>query len=248
MELLDKKVIVTGGASGFGLGIVKKFLNNGAKVVIADQNKTLADEQAQKLGSNAFSIETDVSNEESIENLKKQTKLTIGDPDILVNNAGITHLPDFVENISLDEFEKVLNVNVKSVFLITKAFIPKMKEVKSGVILNIASTAGISPRPKLTWYNATKGWMITATKSLAVELAPHNIRVNAINPVAGETPLLKKFMGEDTPEIRAKFLSTIPLGRFSTPEDMGNTAVFLCSEKANMITGVALEVDGGRCI
>ena len=248
MELLDKKVIVTGGASGFGLGIVKKFLNNGAKVVIADQNKTLADEQAQKLGSNAFSIETDVSNEESIENLKKQTKLTIGDPDILVNNAGITHLPDFVENISLEEFEKVLSVNVKSVFLITKAFIPKMKEVKSGVILNIASTAGISPRPKLTWYNATKGWMITATKSLAVELAPYNIRVNAINPVAGETPLLKKFMGEDTPEIRAKFLSTIPLGRFSTPEDMGNTAVFLCSEKANMITGVALEVDGGRCI
>ena len=248
MELLNKKVIVTGGASGFGLGIVKKFLNNGAKVVIADQNKTLADEQAQKLGSNAFSIETDVSNEESIENLKKQTKLTIGDPDILVNNAGITHLPDFVENISLDEFEKVLNVNVKSVFLITKAFIPKMKEAKSGVILNIASTAGISPRPKLTWYNATKGWMITATKSLAVELAPYNIRVNAINPVAGETPLLKKFMGEDTPEIRAKFLSTIPLGRFSTPEDMGNTAVFLCSEKANMITGVALEVDGGRCI
>ncbi len=198
MELLDKKVIVTGGASGFGLGIVKKFLNNGAKVVIADQNKTLADEQAQKLGSNAFSIETDVSNEESIENLKKQTKLTIGDPDILVNNAGITHLPDFVENISLDEFEKVLNVNVKSVFLITKAFIPKMKKAKSGVILNIASTAGISPRPKLTWYNATKGWMITATKSLAVELAPYNIRVNAINPVAGETPLLKKFMGEDT--------------------------------------------------
>ena len=248
MELLDKKVIVTGGASGFGLGIVKKFINNGAKVVIADQNKTLADEQAQKLGSNAFSIETDVSNEESIENLKKQTKLTIGDPDILVNNAGITHLPDFVENISLEEFEKVLNVNVKSVFLITKAFIPKMKEAKSGVILNIASTAGISPRPKLTWYNETKVWMITATKSLAVELAPYNIRVNAINPVAGETPLLKKFMGKDTPEIRAKFLSTIPLGRFSTPEDMGNAAVFLCSEEANMITGVALEVDGGRCI
>ena len=175
MELLDKKVIVTGGASGFGLGIVKKFLNNGAKVVIADQNRTLADEQVQKLGRNAFSIETDVSNEESIENLKKQTKLTIGDPDILVNNAGITHLPDFIENISLEEFEKVLNVNVKSVFLITKAFVPKMKEDKSGVILNIASTAGISPRPKLTWYNATKGWMITATKSLAVELAPYNI-------------------------------------------------------------------------
>ena len=181
-------------------------------------------------------------------NLRSESKKIFGQPDIIVNNAGITHMPDFIENISYEEFEKVLNVNVKSVFLMSKAFVPEMKKRKSGVILNIASTAGISPRPKLTWYNATKGWMITATKSLAVELAPFKIRVNAINPVAGETPLLKTFMGEDTPEIRQKFLSTIPLGRFSTPEDMGNAAVFLCSEKASMITGVALEVDGGRCI
>jgi 3-oxoacyl-[acyl-carrier protein] reductase len=123
-----------------------------------------------------------------------------------------------------------------------------MKARKSGVILNIASTAGVSPRPRLTWYNASKGWMITATRSMAVELAPHGIRVNALNPVAGETPLLKSFMGEDTPEVREKFLATIPLGRFSTPQDMGNAACFLCSDEASMVTGVALEVDGGRCI
>ena len=123
-----------------------------------------------------------------------------------------------------------------------------MKKHNYGVILNIASTAGVSPRPRLSWYNASKGWMITATKGMAVELAPYGIRVNAINPVAGETPLLKTFMGEDTPEIRKKFLSTIPIGRFSTPEDIGSAAVFLCSDKASMITGVAMEVDGGRCI
>ena len=248
MELNKKNIIVTGGASGFGLGIVEKFINNGAKVIIADRNADLAKEEADKLGQSAYSINTDVSNLKSIENLRNEAMKIFGHPDIIVNNAGITHMPDFIENISYEEFEKVLNVNVKSVFLMSKAFVPEMKKRKSGVILNIASTAGISPRPRLTWYNATKGWMITATKSLAVELAPFKIRVNAINPVAGETPLLKTFMGEDTPEIRQKFLSTIPLGRFSTPEDMGNAAVFLCSEKASMITGVALEVDGGRCI
>tara|TARA_B100000989_G_scaffold2508_1_gene1696 strand:+ start:12588 stop:13334 length:747 start_codon:yes stop_codon:yes gene_type:complete len=248
MELNKKNIIVTGGASGFGLGIVEKFINNGAKVIIADRNADLAKQEADKLGQSAYSINTDVSNLKSIENLRNEAIKIFGHPDIIVNNAGITHMPDFIENISYEEFEKVLNVNVKSVFLMSKAFVPEMKKRKSGVILNIASTAGISPRPRLTWYNATKGWMITATKSLAVELAPFKIRVNAINPVAGETPLLKTFMGEDTPEIRQKFLSTIPLGRFSTPEDMGNAAVFLCSEKASMITGVALEVDGGRCI
>ena len=248
MELNKKNIIVTGGASGFGLGIVEKFINNGAKVIIADRNADLAKQEADKLGQSAYSINTDVSNLKSIENLRNEAMKIFGHPDIIVNNAGITHMPDFIENISYEEFEKVLNVNVKSVFLMSKAFVPEMKKRKSGVILNIASTAGISPRPRLTWYNATKGWMITATKSLAVELAPFKIRVNAINPVAGETPLLKTFMGKDTPEIRQKFLSTIPLGRFSTPEDMGNAAVFLCSEKASMITGVALEVDGGRCI
>jgi 3-oxoacyl-[acyl-carrier protein] reductase len=153
-----------------------------------------------------------------------------------------------MEDVTEEEFDRVMAVNTKSVFLTAKHIIPHMKLRGTGAVLNVASTAGVSPRPRLNWYNASKGWMITATKTMAIELAPEGVRVNAINPVAGETPLLKSFMGEDTPEIRAKFISTIPIGRFSTPEDMGNAACFLCSDEASMITGVALEVDGGRCI
>jgi 3-oxoacyl-[acyl-carrier protein] reductase len=153
-----------------------------------------------------------------------------------------------MEDITEDDFDRVLAVNAKSVFLAAKTIVPHMKANGGGAILNVASTAGVSPRPRLSWYNASKGWMITATKSMAVELAADGVRVNALNPVAGETPLLKSFMGEDTPEVRAKFLSTIPIGRFSQPEDLGNAACFLCSDEASMITGVAMEVDGGRCI
>jgi 3-oxoacyl-[acyl-carrier protein] reductase len=171
-----------------------------------------------------------------------------GAVDILVNNAGVTHPPQPMEEVSEADFDRVVAVNAKSVYLTAKHLVPHFKANGRGVILNVASTAAVSPRPRLTWYNATKGFMVTATKSMAVELAPLGIRVNAINPVAGETPLLKTFMGEDTPEIRAKFLATIPLGRFSTPEDIGNAACFLCSDEASMITGVALEVDGGRVI
>jgi len=171
-----------------------------------------------------------------------------GQIDILVNNAGITHLPQPMEEVSEAEFDRVLAVNAKSVFLTARHIVPLMKAAGRGAILNVASTAGVSPRPRLSWYNASKGWMITATKAMAIELAPFGVRVNAINPVAGETPLLKSFMGEDTPEIRARFLATIPLGRFSTPEDMANAALFLCSDEAGMVTGVAMEVDGGRCI
>ena len=168
--------------------------------------------------------------------------------DIVVNNAGTTHLPAPMETIEEDEFDRVFNVNCKSVYLTAKHFVPHFKENKSGVILNIASTAGVSPRPNLNWYNSSKGWMILASKTMAVELAPFGIRVNVINPVAGETPLLKSFLGEDTPEMRGKFLSTIPLGRFSMPEDIASAALFLCSDAASMITGANLEVDGGRTI
>ena len=157
-------------------------------------------------------------------------------------------MPMPLEDVSEEDFDRVLSVNAKSVFLTAKAFVPSMKARGSGAILNVASTAGVSPRPNLNWYNASKGWMITATKAMAVELAPYGVRVNALNPVAGETPLLKSFMGEDTPEIRAKFLATIPMGRFSQPEDLGQAATFLCSDAASLITGVALEIDGGRCI
>ncbi len=246
MRLAGKKAIVTGGASGFGYGIAEKFINEGAQVLIADINKDAAHEAAAKLG--AFGTACDVAKDLDVAALAKTAQEKMGCIDILVNNAGITHLPAAMEEISEEDFDRVLNVNAKSVYLSAKHIVPIMKSQGAGVILNVASTAGVSPRPRLSWYNASKGWMITATKAMAIELAPAGIRVNAINPVAGETPLLKSFMGEDTPEVREKFVSTIPIGRFSTPEDMGNAAAFLCSDEASMITGVAMEVDGGRCI
>ncbi|MHA3914969.1 glucose 1-dehydrogenase [Halovulum sp. GXIMD14793] len=242
MRLKGKRVIVTGGASGFGAGIVRKFVVEGADVMIADINADAAAELAADLGQTAQQV--DVASDASVAAMAKLWP----EVDILVNNAGITHLPALMEDVAEDDFDRIFAVNAKSVYLTAKHFVPAMKARGSGAILNVASTAGLSPRPKLSWYNASKGWMITATKAMAVELAPHGVRVNALCPVAGETPLLASFMGEDTPEMRAKFLSTIPLGRFSTPEDMGNTAAFLCSDEAGMITGAALEVDGGRCV
>ncbi|EAQ14540.1 glucose 1-dehydrogenase [Maritimibacter alkaliphilus] len=246
MRLQDKTAIVTGGGSGFGAGIVRKFAAEGAKVCVADINLDAAQTIAEEVGGVALSV--DVGKAASVEAFARDVKAALGDIDILVNNAGVTHLPKPMEEVTEDEFDRVLTVNAKSVYLMARAFVPDMKAAGKGAILNIASTAGLSPRPNLNWYNASKGWMITATKTMAVELAPFGIRVNALAPVAGETPLLKSFMGEDTPEMRAKFVSTIPLGRFSTPEDMGNAACFLCSDEASMVTGVAMEVDGGRCI
>ena len=246
MRLAGKTAIVTGGASGFGAGIVRKFRAEGAEVMIADLNGAAAHDMAQATGSLAH--ETDVAKGESVAALAQSALSAWGRIDIVVNNAGITHLPQMMEDVTEEMFDRVLAVNAKSVYLMAREIVPHMKTAQAGTILNIASTAGLSPRPKLNWYNASKGWMITATKAMAVELAPQGIRVNALCPVAGETPLLSSFMGEDTPEMRAKFLSTIPLGRFSMPEDMGNAACFLCSDEASMITGAALEVDGGRCI
>ncbi|WP_170425919.1 SDR family oxidoreductase [Ruegeria arenilitoris] len=248
MRLEGKTAIVTGGASGFGAGIARKFLSEGARVMIADINGDAAEVQANQLGPNAFAHQVDLADGASVQAMADTAFDRFDQLDILVNNAGVTHLPTPLEDVSEEDFDRVYNVNMKSVYLTARAFVPHMKARGTGAILNVASTAGLSPRPNLNWYNASKGWMITATKTMAVELAPSGIRVNAICPVAGETPLLKSFMGEDTPEVRAKFLSTIPLGRFSTPEDMANAACFLCSEEASMITGAALEVDGGRCI
>ncbi len=246
MRLEGKTAIVTGGGSGFGAGIARKFVSEGARVMVADINADAARKVAEEIGGIAQF--TDVSFSDSVKDMAEAAFKAFGTLDILVNNAGITHLPTPMEEVTEADFDKVMAVNTKSVYLSAVHVVPHMKASGTGAILNVASTAGVSPRPRLNWYNASKGWMITATRAMAVELAPFGVRVNAINPVAGETPLLKSFMGEDTPEIRAKFLSTIPIGRFSTPEDMGNAACFLCSEEASMITGVAMEVDGGRCI
>ena len=246
MRLQGKTAIVTGGASGFGAGIARAFAREGARVAVVDLNIEGAETLAAEIGG--FAIACDVSRGASVAAMVADVDDAFGTPDVVVNNAGITHQPGPLETISEEDFDRVFAVNAKSVYLIARALVPAMKARGSGVFLNVASTAGVSPRPNLNWYNATKGWMITATRAMAVELAPHGIRVNAINPVAGETPLLPSFLGEDTPERRAAFLATIPMGRFSTPEDIANAAVYLCSDEASLVTGVALEVDGGRCI
>jgi len=246
MRLTGKTAIVTGAGSGFGAGIARRFAHEGARVMVADINPDAARQVADEIAGVAQTV--DVSDNASVATMTAAALREFETIDILVNNAGVTHLPMPMEEVPEDDFDRVFAVNARSVYLTARHIVPLMKARVSGVILNVASTAGVSPRPNLSWYNASKGWMITATRSMAIELAPHRVRVNAINPVAGETPLLKSFMGEDTPEVRAKFLATIPLGRFSTPEDMGNAAAFLCSDEASMITGVALEVDGGRCI
>jgi 3-oxoacyl-[acyl-carrier protein] reductase len=248
MRLQGKTAIVTGGASGFGAGIIRKFVAEGAQVMIADVNTALAEELRQEMGAHAIVATANVADDASVAAMAAQAMAAWGQIDILVNNAGVTHLPGPMETISEEDFDRVFAVNCKSVYLTARYIVPLMKARGQGNILNIASTAGVSPRPNLNWYNASKGWMNNATKGMAVELAPAGVRVNALNPVAGETPLLKSFLGEDTPQMRAKFISTIPLGRFSTPEDMGNAACFLCSDEASMITGVCMEVDGGRCI
>jgi 3-oxoacyl-[acyl-carrier protein] reductase len=246
MRLKDKVVIVTGGASGFGEGIARRFAGEGARVVIADIADAAAETLAKEIGG--LAIHADVSRSADVKALAEATIGKFGGIDIVVNNAGIGHKPQPLDTIPEEMFDRIVAINAKSVYLTAHEIVPHMKTRKRGAILNIASTGGVSPRPNLTWYNASKGWMITATRAMAVELAPFGIRVNAINPVAGETPLLSTFMGEDTPEIRAKFLASIPIGRFSTLQDIAASACFLCSDEASMITGVALEVDGGRCI
>jgi 3-oxoacyl-[acyl-carrier protein] reductase len=246
MQLEGKTAIVTGAGSGFGAGIARIFAREGAQVMVADINGEAAQSVAAEISGLAQNV--DVADGASVAAMTEAALTGWGRIDILVNNAGITHMPAPMEEVSEEDFDRVLAVNVKSVYLTAREVVPHMKVAGAGAILNIASTAGLSPRPRLNWYNASKGWMITATKTMAVELAPAGIRVNALCPVAGETPLLKSFMGEDTPETRARFLSTIPIGRFSTPQDMGEAAAFLCSDAASMITGAALEVDGGRCI
>ena len=216
--------------------------------MVADINGDAAAAIAQEVGNAAVAHSANVAVSADVESMAQAAFASFGTHDILVNNAGITHLPQATNEVTEEEFDRVLAVNAKYVFLTAKHIIPHMRDKGSGTVLNIASTAGVSPRPRLSWYNASKGWMITATRSMAVELASQGIRVNALNPVAGETPPLKSFIGEDTPEVRAKFLSTIPLERFLTPEDMGNAACFLCSDEASMPTGVCMEVDGGRSI
>ena len=248
MRLKDKTAIVTGAGSGFGKGIAMRFAKEGARVGVVDINAEAAREVASQIGNSAFAMEADVSIDRDVSRMVKEALDRWGQLDILVNNAGTTHRNQPMTEVTEEEYERIFAVNVKSVYLCAKHVVPVMKKQGFGVILNVASTAGVRPRPGLVWYNTSKGAMMTATKAMAIELAGEKIRVNAINPVAGETGMLHLFMGEDTPEKRAQFISSIPLGRLSLPEDMANAALFLCSDEAEMITGLCMEVDGGRCI
>ena len=248
MRLTDKVAIVTGGAAGFGEGIARLFAAEGARVVVADLNGEGAAQVAASLGDSAVAIRTDVSQGAEVQAMVDLALARFGRLDILVNNAGTTHRNRPMLEVDEASFDRIFAVNVKSIYHGARAAVPVFRQQGGGVILNTASTAGLRPRPGLTWYNASKGAVITLSKSMAVELAPDKIRVNALCPVAGETALLKDFMGEDTPEKRAAFVATVPLGRLSRPEDIARAALYLVSEEADFITGVALEVDGGRCI
>ncbi len=247
-RLKGKVAIVTGGASGFGEGMARRFAEEGAKVVVCDLNARGAERVAADIGKNAVAVTTDVSQKSEIAEMVDVALNAFGRIDIMVNNAGYTHRNGDMLAVSEETFDLIYSVNMKAIYYAALAVVPIMEKQGGGSILTTASTAGLRPRPGLTWYNASKGWAITATKSMAVELAPKNIRVNCLCPVAGETGMLAQFMGEDTPELRAKFRASIPLGRLSTPLDIANAALWLVSDEAEFITGVALEVDGGRCI
>jgi 3-oxoacyl-[acyl-carrier protein] reductase len=249
MKLTDKVAIVTGGASGFGKAICELYAAEGAKVVVADINGQGAREVAKGIGKQAHHVAVDVANKKEVDAMVAEAVATFGGLDIMVNNAGYTHKNQPMLNVTEEEFDRIFDVNVNSIYLAAVACVPEMEKRGGGVIINTASTAGLRPRPGLTWYNGSKGAAVTLTKSMAGELGPKKIRVCAICPVIGETGMLERFMGmPDTPENRARFLATIPLGRFSKPDDVANAALFLASPESSMITGVALEVDGGRCV
>ena len=248
MRLNNKIAIITGAAQGFGAGIARLFASEGAKILACDINTEGANAIAAEIGNGAVGMTCDVTKLADAKAAVDRAMKTFGRVDIVVNNAGTSHRNQPMLDVGEEEFDRIYAVNVRSIYNFAIAAVPAMAAGGGGNFVNIGSTAGIRPRPGLTWYNGTKGAVHVTSKSMAAELAPQKIRVNVIAPVAGETPLLGHFLGADTPEIRAKFVGTIPLGRLSTPLDVARTALFLASDEAEFITGSVVEVDGGRCI
>jgi 3-oxoacyl-[acyl-carrier protein] reductase len=248
MRLANKIALITGAGSGFGEGIARTFAREGAKVVIADINEKAARDVAAAIGRDAIAVRTDVSRRADVDAAVQTALSAFGRLDILVNNAGINFSRAPLTEVTEEQFDRIFAVNVKSIYLFAQAVVPHFRRQGGGVIINIGSTAGLRPRPGLTWYNTSKGAVNLASKSMAVELAPDRIRVCALAPVIGETGLTSSFMGGDTPELRAQFMASVPLGRMSTPRDVANAALFLASDEADFLTGVVMEVDGGRCV
>jgi 3-oxoacyl-[acyl-carrier protein] reductase len=249
MRLKSKVAIVTGAASGFGAGIAMRFAAEGAKVALLDINSEGAERIAAEAGGGAIALHCDVTRGADLDKALAATLKAFGRLDIVVNNAGWTHRNKPILDVTEEEFDRIYAINVKAIFLMTQRTTPILRDGGGGCVINIGSTAGVRPRPGLTWYNGSKGFVNLVSKSLAVELAPMKIRVNCIAPVLGETGLTEAFMGGPaTPELMAKFLSTIPLGRMSKPSDVAAACVYLAGDEAEFITGVVLPVDGGRTV
>lgn len=252
MRLKDKTAVVTGAGSGFGEGIAKTYAREGANVVVNDLDEEAAQRVASEIalaGGKAIAVAGDIAREADWRALRDAALDDFGSVPVVVNNAGTTHRNKPVLDVTEAEFDRVYAVNVKGLYWSVRAFVPHFRTQGGGVFVNIASTAGVRPRPGLVWYNGSKGAMIVASKALAAELGPDRIRVNCVNPVIGDTGLTAEFMGvPDTPENRQRFIAGIPLGRFSTPQDVANACLYLASDEAAFITGTCIEVDGGRCV
>ena len=253
MRVSGKSIIVTGAGGGIGEGIARRLASEGAQVIVNDLNAAAGQRVAEAIvaaGGRASFFQADVTQSSQVHALVAAAVQRHGVLDVMVNNAGWTHRNRPALEVSEEEFDRCYAVNVKSIYLATIHAVPALRANGGGSFINIASTAGVRPRPGLTWYNGSKGAVITTSKSLAAELGPDNIRVNCINPVFNPTTgLATEFAGGELTEDRlARFRATIPLGRFSTSLDVANAALYLASDEAAFVSGVCIEVDGARCV
>lgn len=250
MRLKDKVAVVTGAGSGFGAEIARRFAAEGAKVVVNDIDAQGGARVAGELGARGKFVRGDVTRAADWQGIVQGAAAAFGRLDIVVNNAGWTHRNKPYVEVTEAEFDKVYAVNVKSVYLSALHAVPVFRQSGGGCLINIASTAGVRPRPGLTVYNSSKGAVILMSKSMAAEFGPDRIRVNCVNPVfSPDTGLSAEFAGGSlTDEVKKRFLATIPLGRFSTPLDVANACLYLASDEAAMVSGVCIEVDGARCV